>query len=204
MVLFVSIFALILDLQLEPLGRATSQDIRSLGKKGGSEPGEREALESFCGFYEGLSEGSLACPAGPWISRIAWHSSIWARDVLIWPPGCHFVPRPALIASKRTANGFSFEQMRLWLWFSSLFIFCADTQLWFTVGCTCMGMASTFVQCFGCTPEVPDILRSPVSEPAGQCCAEAEMLHFRFCAGGCHAQASRALRAEGAVARLKL
>lgn len=76
-VLFVSIFALILDLQLEPLGRATSQDI-----------------------------------------RIAWHSSIWARDVLIW----------------------------LWLWFSSLFIFCADTQLWFTVGCTFMGMASTFVQ----------------------------------------------------------
>ncbi|CAE7276033.1 SULTR2 [Symbiodinium pilosum] len=79
-ILFISVFALILDLQLEPLGRATSTDI-----------------------------------------RIAWYSSVWARDVLIW----------------------------LWLWFSSLFIFCADTQLWFTVGCTFMGIAITFVQWLG-------------------------------------------------------
>ncbi|CAJ1393426.1 unnamed protein product [Effrenium voratum] len=76
-VLFRAIFDLILDLQLEPLGRATSEDI-----------------------------------------LIAWYSTIWARDLLIW----------------------------LWLWFSSLFIFCADTQLWFTVGCTILGVVVALIQ----------------------------------------------------------
>lgn len=76
-VLFTAVFDLILDLQLEPLGRATSQDV-----------------------------------------EIAWYSTVWSRDLLIWT----------------------------WLWFSSLFIFCADTQLWFTVGCSILGVATTLVQ----------------------------------------------------------
>ena len=44
--------------------------------------------------------------------RIAWYSTVWSRDLLIW----------------------------LWLWFSALFIFFADTQLWFTVGCSLLGV----------------------------------------------------------------
>lgn len=38
---------------------------------------------------------------------------------------------------------------RTWLWFSSLFIFCADTQLWFTVGCSILGVTVTLVQQLG-------------------------------------------------------
>eukprot|EP00434_Breviolum_minutum_P031555 symbB.v1.2.027900.t1/scaffold2896.1/size67727/2 len=76
-VLFKAMFDLIADLHLEPLGRATSQDI-----------------------------------------LIAWYSTVWTRDLLIWT----------------------------WLWFSSLFIFCADTQLWFTVGCSILGVTVTLVQ----------------------------------------------------------
>lgn len=69
--------ARIIDLHLEPLGQATSQDI-----------------------------------------QIAWYSTVWSRDLLIW----------------------------LWLWFSALFIFFADTQLWFTVGCSLLGVAVALAQ----------------------------------------------------------
>eukprot|EP00913_Durusdinium_trenchii_P003777 g3498.t1 len=79
-VLFRAVFELILDLQLEPLGRATSRDV-----------------------------------------LIAWYSTVWTRDLLIW----------------------------IWLWFSSFFIFCADTQLWFTVGCSLLGVAA-FLSQRGC------------------------------------------------------
>eukprot|EP00931_Biecheleriopsis_adriatica_P013175 TRINITY_DN11451_c1_g1_i1.p1 TRINITY_DN11451_c1_g1~~TRINITY_DN11451_c1_g1_i1.p1 ORF type:complete len:1910 (-),score=325.40 TRINITY_DN11451_c1_g1_i1:23-5515(-) len=50
--------------------------------------------------------------------KVAWYSSVWGRDVLVW----------------------------LWLWFTTLFLFCADTQLWFCIGCTVLGVIAVLVQ----------------------------------------------------------
>ena len=43
----------------------------------------------------------------------------------------------------------SIVKLRIWLWFSSFFIFCADTQLWFTVGCSLLGVAAFLSQSLG-------------------------------------------------------
>jgi len=51
------------------------------------------------------------------VSRV-WFSTTWASHLMEW----------------------------LLLWFTTFFLFVADTQLWFTVGCTCLGVAIVFVQ----------------------------------------------------------
>lgn len=57
--------------------------------------------------------------------QYSWTSTDWGQDVLEW----------AL------------------LWFTTFFLFCADTGMWFTVGCTFLGVSTAFVQrsCEVCT-----------------------------------------------------
>ncbi|CAJ1399858.1 unnamed protein product [Effrenium voratum] len=50
--------------------------------------------------------------------QYSWASTDWGQDVLEW----------AL------------------LWFTTFFLFCADTGMWFTVGCTFLGVGTAFVQ----------------------------------------------------------
>ncbi len=84
----------------------------------------------------------------------------WAVQGSKWPQICsmfdHFehTPKPSnrlsLFFQIFRYRGSTPVSLRTWLWFSSLFIFCADTQLWFTVGCSILGVSVTLVQHLGC------------------------------------------------------
>ncbi|CAE8613004.1 unnamed protein product [Polarella glacialis] len=50
--------------------------------------------------------------------QMSWYSTSWGTDVMVW----------------------------MMVWFTTFFLFCADTQMWFTLGCTLLGVATVFVQ----------------------------------------------------------